>query len=1445
MLGKGDGTFAAPVDYAVGTQPTSLMTADFNGDGKLDVAICNQADGTISVLLGNGDGTLQSQAIYAAVPGANYIAAADFNGDGKPDLAVSSAASQTIGILLNSGNGSFAKVTPFVTGSSPNALTTADFDGDGNQDVVSANADGTVSLLLGRGDGSFRSLSSVSVGNAPLSSVVSGDFNNDRKNDLAVTQSGTKLVTVLLNSGSGSFAKSATYNVGNNPAQIIVADVNGDSIPDLITANQAANTFSVLLGNGDGTFQSSVDFAVGKSPQALAAGDFDGDGRTDLAVANFADKSVSVPIGNGDGTFEAARVYGADLARKAIAVGDLDGDGKPDLVVTNFCGADAACAGNGTASVLLATSDGSYKAAGSYPLGVGPVSAALADLNDDKKLDLIAVNKGDKTVTVLLGNGDGTFQSALTYSLQNSPAALAVGDFNADGKIDLAVAGDCGSTACVRPGQLTLMLGAGDGSFSTGASYSVGYGPVSVAAGDINGDGILDLVVANACGDDSSCKAKGTATVLLGNGQGVFQPGTEISLGMSPSSLALGDLAGRKVLDLAVAYRGDNQVAILTGKGDGTFKTPVTYAAGTAPSAVVVADFNGDAKADVAVANFKDSTVSVLFGKGDGTLQTAVAYPVGAGPESLAAVQSAQSAPVDLVAVNGNSGSTPMGSDVTVLKNLTPADKPDNVTLTLTFGQSTSNYGDTLTFTTTVTGISIGGGLPMGTVEFMDNGAPFKGCESVVLQRVNDQSAKAECTSSLGNNNLLSADPNKNPHTILGHYTSTNGFQSKDSNILQQQVDQVNPVIQVTGYSVPYDAQPHTATATATCGGIDVHMDVDLSGTTHTNAMDYPSDPWTYQDPNNNCTPDHSTVHDVITKVDPVITVTPYSVTYDAKPHTAKGIATCGGIDVSGDLTLSGTTHTIVGDYPMDAWAFKDPNRNCNDKNNTVHDVISTANLTITAKNQSKIYGQTFTFNGSIGAGEFTVGGLLGSDTVTSVTLTSAGAPSTAHVAGSPYPIIASNAMGNGLSNYSITYVDGKLTVNRATPLFSALTASQSIIQGLTSITLSGTICAAGGTCPPQNDSIVVTIQGQPSQTTKPTDSKGSFSLTYPTASIAAGMYSITYSYNTGNTDTDFVSASDANTSLTVQDYAWSSTPAPPVITFVTQGFKNSDPQSYNQVPIKATATPMFGFSGDIAFECMVTPLQGQNSNPPTCAPNSGMLTSGEYSTGATFTIAAASSTPIGAYQVSIPSTTPRSDNTYLMRQTDLTVSVAALVTGLSVTSTLPATPTIPFVALKPGTSVNFSCVSITGPDGKTFAYNSPSNTYNVTCTVPVGKITLSTNPASPTLVTVTISAQAQTARLLLTPRFLATFWMGMPAVVLLGSWRFGRASRRRMWQWLGMMLIMISLLQIVACGGGFNRSALSTMPGAYTILIQGIDAGDNSLVQTTAIVQFTVLPGS
>jgi Bacterial Ig-like domain (group 3)/FG-GAP-like repeat len=722
FLGTGDGSFASGVEYAAGSLPASVVVADVDGDGRPDVIVCDESEGAIQVLLGIGNGKLQAAQSYAVGIKPAFLVTGDFNGDGKTDVAVAARSGETLAVLLNDGKGNLQK--PVLSGlhKSPTSLSAADFNSDGHFDIALANSDGTISVLLGAGNGAFRVLPDIKVSSGSLSSIVSADLDRDGKIDLAVTEPGQKQVSVLLGEGNGGFAPPVSYPVGNNPVSVVAADVHGDGIDDLTVVNQGSNSFSVLSGNGDGTFKNSLDFVVGNGPVAAVTGDFNGDGHMDMAVINYASQTISVPLGNGDGTFQAARAYKAELAPRAVASADLNGDKRPDLVVINYCGSDATCSASGSAAVFLANENGAYQLSHIYALGEGPVSVALVDVDGDKIPDIVALNRGDKTISVLLGKGDGSFQQQMTYPLAESPLSVAIGDFNKDGKPDLAVLGDCGDAKCSQPGSLEILLGQVAGGFRSALSYAVGYAPVSLAVGDLNQDKNLDIVVANRCGTDVSCKSAGTATVLLGNANGKFIGSADIALGMSPTSIALGDLSGRGVLDMAVSRSSDNTVITLRSNGDGSFQAPAAYSAGNAPGSVVIADFNGDGKQDVAVANAVDSTVSVFFGKGDGTLNSSTPLSVGLGPESLIAVEGAQHGRSSLVTANGNSGSSNPGIDITVLANIAqPEDvgtTPSTTVLTPVPTPNPSLVNQAVTLTATVTG-TVTGGAPTGSVTFL------------------------------------------------------------------------------------------------------------------------------------------------------------------------------------------------------------------------------------------------------------------------------------------------------------------------------------------------------------------------------------------------------------------------------------------------------------------------------------------------------------------------------------------------------------------------------------------------------------------------------------------------------------------------------------------------------------------------------------------------------
>lgn len=260
LLGNGDGTFRAPVPYVTGTKPVALVAQDFDGDGDPDLAVVNQGDGTtastVSVLLGNKingvqDGTFAAKTDYPVGISPSAITTAVFNTAGFSSLAVANQGDNTVSILLGNGtngvqNGTFAAQTPFATGRGPAGVAAADFNLDGHPDLAVTNAtDGTVSILLGRGDGTFLAHTDYAVGSGPVG-IVAATFAGTNP-DLAVTDENSNNVDVLIGNGDGTFAAPISLPTGNSPIAVAAGDLIGNGAIDLVTANNASNSVTVTL----------------------------------------------------------------------------------------------------------------------------------------------------------------------------------------------------------------------------------------------------------------------------------------------------------------------------------------------------------------------------------------------------------------------------------------------------------------------------------------------------------------------------------------------------------------------------------------------------------------------------------------------------------------------------------------------------------------------------------------------------------------------------------------------------------------------------------------------------------------------------------------------------------------------------------------------------------------------------------------------------------------------------------------------------------------------------------------------------------------------------------------------------------------------------------------------------------------------------------------------
>lgn len=576
---------------------TSLLLADVNGDGKLDLLAAFGPGGLSSqagvwVFLGNGDGTFQTgtrQVLLADAGAFGYpqsFAAADLNADGKADLAFTIAMSGAVYIALGNGNGTF--------NSSPAAYQ-----------FTNANPDGIA---------------------APT--VAIADLNNDGAPDLVVggVPQPSEIVTgvaVLLANGNGGFGAPTSYPAlesSGGATYVALGDANGDGIPDIVTSGG-----SILFGDGAGAFPTRADYPQENNASVMLA-DINGDGIADLVFGlcnpqflcgSYGDPSLNVLFGIGKGDFEGAPASGVGNGDidSPFVIADFNGDGLPDALETSVLG------GPLQLTTLLGQGNGKFSggSASAFPeqTGIAAYGAVAADFNHDGKLDL-AILEIYPAVEILVfpGNGAGAFAAPVASSVADQNVSfIATADFNGDGIPDLFLASSS---------AIYVWLGKGDGTFTP--SFSTAAANPAAAIADFNGDGKPDIAFVN--------NAAASLTVLLGKGDGTFPQSTVTTLPSVAAgffnSMTAADFNRDGHPDIALMLgsesccagypTGPSEILVLLGKGDGTFpnsqSTPGFLANPTA------ADINLDGIPDL-VGDDLDN-LSVRLGNGDGTFQPGI-----------------------------------------------------------------------------------------------------------------------------------------------------------------------------------------------------------------------------------------------------------------------------------------------------------------------------------------------------------------------------------------------------------------------------------------------------------------------------------------------------------------------------------------------------------------------------------------------------------------------------------------------------------------------------------------------------------------------------------------------------------------------------------------------------------------------------------------------------
>ena len=540
LLNDGSGGFAAATNFNAGTNPSALVSGDYTGDGKNDLAVANKGSANVSILVNNGSGGFAAPVNIATGNAPSGIAQGFLNNDTRLDLAVSNQTDGTVSILLADNTGGFNAATNFNSGPAPVGIAVNDFDGNGKQDLAITNANANqTAVLLSNGSGGYGAPSFLSVGAEPLS-LVSGDFNGDSKGDLAVANNGSNNLSILLGIGNGTFG--GTTFLLSNPQSVAISDLNKDGRLDLAVANFSADKVTVFLSDGAGGYLIPNEFLAHIKPSSIVAGDFNKDGNPDLAVANNGSADVTILAGDGNGNFGSLGEFAAALQPRTLAVADVNKDGNLDIVTANE--------GAGNLSLLIGNGDGTFAAPQALTAGTAPVGIIIRDFNNDNNLDLAVANQGSSFVSILTGNGAGTFAAATNVNLGAglNGRHLTAGDFNKDGKVDLAVSINAASS-------VAILIGNGSGGFAAPTILTSGSEPRGLIAADLDGDTILDLAVTN--GGDRNL------SIFRGKADGTFEAQRIFDAGYAPIDIGSGDLNNDQRADLAVVNSGSNSMSIL------------------------------------------------------------------------------------------------------------------------------------------------------------------------------------------------------------------------------------------------------------------------------------------------------------------------------------------------------------------------------------------------------------------------------------------------------------------------------------------------------------------------------------------------------------------------------------------------------------------------------------------------------------------------------------------------------------------------------------------------------------------------------------------------------------------------------------------------------------------------------------------------------------------